>query len=207
MKMLFSTLALAATVVALVAGVLLSRGGSAGSTASLYRGSEPPGRIELPSFALPRYDGSGVVSSNELRGRVVLTTFVDSACQDACPIIVGILGNALRQLSAGEHRQLLALAISVDPEVDTPRHVRRFLSERRALGQLDYLVAPVAQMRPIWKRFWIVSAAKTGNADFHSADVRIFDRNGIWVSTMHAGVDLGVANVVHDIRQALKVES
>lgn len=64
----------------------------------LYRGSEPPGRIALPRFVLPRSDGEGVVRSDALRGRIVLTTFVDSACKQSCPIIVGILGDALRQL-------------------------------------------------------------------------------------------------------------
>jgi hypothetical protein len=123
--------------------------------------------------------------------------------QQACPIIVGVLGSALRQLSPREHRQLVALAISVHPQVDTPPHIRRFLAERHALGQLDYLVAPVQQMKPVWKRFAILPAAETGNADVHSADVRIFDRDGVWRSTMHAGVDLTVANVIHDIRQAL----
>ena len=59
-------------------------------------------------------------------------------------------------------------------------------------------------MKAVWKRFAILSAAETGKADFHSADVRIFDRNGVWVSTMHVAVDLSVPNVLHDIRKALK---
>lgn len=210
MKTVVPALAATGLAVAVIAALLL-REGSAGSpsgpSAGLYRGSEPPGRIELPNFVLPRYDGTGVIRSQALRGRVVLTTFVDSACKEACPIIVGVLGNALRRLSPHERRQLAALAISVDPKVDTPAHVRRFLSERGALGQLDYLVAPVQQMKPIWKRFGIVSAAKTGKPDFHSADVRIFDRNGVWVSTMHTAVDLSVTNVVHDIREAMKMKT
>ena len=36
-----------------------------------------------------------------------------------------------------------------------------------------------------------------------SADVRIFDRQSIWVSTLHAGVDLSAASVIHDLREAL----
>lgn len=193
-----------------IAGVLLRHDrstGLAGPRPGLYRGSTPPGQIPLPRFVLPRSGGAGVVRSASLRGRVVLTTFVDSGCKEACPIIVGVLGRALRRLSAGERSQLVPLAISVQPRIDTPAHVRRFLSEHGALGQLEYLVAPVSQLKPVWKSFHVLSAAESGNADLHSADVRIFDRRGIWVSNMNVGADLSVANVVHDIRQALKTRA
>lgn len=39
--------------------------------------------------------------------------------------------------------------------------------------------------------------------DVHSADVRVFDRAGIWVSNLHVGLDLTPANLVHDLRVAL----
>ena len=168
-----------------------------------YRGSEPPGTNLLPTFSLPRYDGTATVQSREFRGRVVLTTFVDSACHDSCPIIVGILGRALHQLSAQERSRITALAFSVHPGVDTKVHVRRFLSVRGALGELDYLVAPAPQMKPVWKSFHVLPATETGNDNVHSADVRVFDRNNVWVSTLNVGADLSVTNLLHDIRTAL----
>jgi hypothetical protein len=39
----------------------------------------------------------------------------------------------------------------------------------------------------------------------HSAPVRIYDREGRWRSTLHAGVDLTPANLAHDIGLALDV--
>ena len=54
------------------------------------------------------------------------------------------------------------------------------------------------------RSFHIVAAAETGNADIHSAAVRIFDRRGVWVSTQHSGVDLTPSNLAHDIRVALR---
>jgi cytochrome oxidase Cu insertion factor (SCO1/SenC/PrrC family) len=167
-----------------------------------YRGSHPPPGIPLPQFALPRI-GGGILSSKATRGHIVLTTFVDSACKEKCPIIVGILGDALSRLNAAERAEVVPLAFSVNPKVDTPSRVARFLAERGA-SQLIYLVAPLPEMRPVWKKFGILSAVETGNSDIHSADVRVFDLDGIWVTTLHAGVDLTAANLVHDIHAALE---
>jgi len=118
-----------------------------------------------------------------------------------------VRARGLRQLTPQERGRFVALAISIHPRVDTPAHVRRFLAQHGALGQLEYLVAPVARMKPVWTSFHVLSAADTGNADLHSADVRIFDRNGIWVSNMNVGADLSVRNVLHDIRQAMKTRA
>ncbi len=171
-----------------------------------YRGSEPPGTNLLPTFSLPRVDGGGTVRSEQLRGRVVLTTFVDSACHDSCPIIVGILGRALHQLNGRERSRVAALAFSVHPRVDTKAHVHRFLAERGALGELDYLAAPTPRMKRVWKSFHVLPATETGNDNVHSADVRVFDRNGVWVSTLNVGADLSIANLLHDIRTALRAK-
>lgn len=186
---------------------LRDSGQSADSTlpqrANPYRGSQPPSGIRLPQFALRDYRGR-IVRSSRLQGKLVLTTFVDSACKEQCPIIVGIIGDALPRLAPSERRQVVALAFSVNPLVDTPAHVRRFLAERHALPNLEYLSDSVRSMRPVWKRFGVLPAVDTGDNDIHSADVRIFDRRAEWVTTQHAGVDLSPANLLHDIRVALR---
>src|SRR5207247_37385 len=47
-----------------------------GPPAGPYRGSEPPGGIFVPEFALKSYRGD-VVRTRSLRGKVVLVTFLD----------------------------------------------------------------------------------------------------------------------------------
>ena len=107
-------------------------------------------------------------------------------------------------LTPAERRQIFALAISVDPRTDTPNRIHHFLLERGALGRLDYLIGSPQQLVATWKAFDILSAQETGNPSLHSAPVRIYDRHGIWVSSLHAGADLTAANLVHDLRQALR---
>ena len=209
-------LAVAAGIVVLAAAaaaaalLLASRDSSSGSArrppSGPYRGSRPPAGIRAPDFTLRDYRGKTVRMAT-LRGRIVLTTFVDSACHEACPIILARLARGLRLLDPQTRRVVTALAITVNPPVDTPAHVRRFLRERGALGEIDYLLGSVRQLRPVWKAYGILPAVDTGNADVHSADVRVFDRRGEWVSTLHTAVDLTPENVAHDIRTALRQSS
>jgi hypothetical protein len=49
----------------------------------------------------------------------------------------------------------------------------------------------------------VLAVAPGGNANVHSAPVRIYDPRGTWVSTLAAGVDLTPANLAHDVRSAL----
>jgi cytochrome oxidase Cu insertion factor (SCO1/SenC/PrrC family) len=188
-------------------GVLLAttRTGSSQQAAAggPYRGSQPPPGIRIANVSLPSYRG-GMVDLRGQRGRVVVLSFLDSRCTDACPIIAAVVAHAWRLLRANEKAQVRAIGISVNPLVDTPASVRRFLVARRAQTALDWLVAPVKQMRPVWKEFSVLPATQTGSNDIHSADVRIYDRRGTWVSTLHAGIDLTPANLVHDIRAAVR---
>ena len=170
-----------------------------------YRGSEPPGRHELPKFSLRNYDGWRL-ESNDLRGRIVVLTFLDSQCTDTCPILASEIGGAIGGLTPAERDDVIAVAISTDPREDTPASVRAFLEKRRALGKLLYLSGPEPEMRTLWKRFQILSSLESGEDTLHSAPVRIYDRDGVWVATLHAGADLSEENLLHDIRSALAAD-
>lgn len=167
-----------------------------------YRGSEVPDGIRLEPFALSSYRG-GRVSSSSLAGDVVALTFLESNCQEACPIIAVQLARGVDRLTSAERAQVRVIAISTHPGDDTRANVRRFLARRRAIGRLDYLIGSEAELRPVWRRYHVLSALDSGDADTHSASVHIYDRNGVWVSSLHPGIDLTPENFVHDVRRAL----
>jgi cytochrome oxidase Cu insertion factor (SCO1/SenC/PrrC family) len=167
-----------------------------------YRGSEPPAAITLPNFSLPDQSGR-MVSSKELGGKVVAVTFLDSQCTESCPIIASQIARTLERFPPEARREVAAIAISTDPEEDTPESVQSFLAKNRAERSLRYLVAPVEQLRPVWSSFHISASFDTGIDTVHSAPVRIFDREGMWVSTLHAGADLTSENLAHDLNVAL----
>ncbi len=167
-----------------------------------YRGSRPPGEIALPDFRLRDHTGQAV-SQERVRGEVVLTTFLETKCREACPIIASQLARGLEQLAPEERNDVVALAISVHPEDDTAASARAFLRKHGAEEELRYLIGSEKELRPVWERFNVLSAFDSGDADTHSASVHVYDRSGTWVSTLHAGVDLTPENLVHDIRLAL----
>ena len=191
-------------VVAALSALVVLRHRDAAITAppgSPYRGSTPPPGVHAPDFSLRDYRGA-MVNMRDLRGRVVVLSFVDTKCRESCPIVAGVIAQTLRRLPPRTRRRVAPLLITVSPHVDTPASVRRFLTARRALS-LDYLIGSVRELRPVWKSYGVLPAVDTGNADIHSAGVRIINRDGVWVTTQHAGVDLTPENLVHDIREAL----
>jgi cytochrome oxidase Cu insertion factor (SCO1/SenC/PrrC family) len=133
----------------------------------------------------------------------VVMTFLESKCKEACPVIAAEIAQALALLTPGERRQVAAVALSTHPADDTPGNVRAFVERHRLVRRLEYLIGSERELRPVWRKFKILSALNSGDADTHSASVRVFDRDGEWVATLHAGVDLTPANLAHDVREAL----
>jgi cytochrome oxidase Cu insertion factor (SCO1/SenC/PrrC family) len=156
----------------------------------------------LGDFSLQSFTGKRV-SRDGVRGKVVALTFLESKCKEACPVIAAQVAQGVELLSADERGRIAPIAISTHPRDDTPESVRAFLSKQRAVGKLDYLIGTEGELRPVWKRFSVLSALDSGDADTHSASVRIFDRRGAWVSTLHPGVDLTPESFTHDVRLAL----
>jgi len=159
--------------------------------------------MELPSFALREWDGSRF-STRALAEKVVLVTFLETKCKEACPIIADQIGMGLERLTAPERQRVEAVAISVHPHDDTPASVRHFLRVHRVQRDLHYLIGSETELRPVWRAFYVAAALDSGDADTHSAPVRIFDKAGVWVSTLHPGVDLTPENLAHDVRVALR---
>jgi len=167
-------------------------------------GSTPPPGIPMGKLELRSHDGTRV-SSSDLRGKVTLLTFLDSQCTESCPVIAWTVARTLDALAEGERSRVRAVAISSDPKEDTARAVRQFLARNRALGRLEYVGGgqSESELRPVWSAFMVLSSLESGQDTLHSAPVRIYDRRGVWVSTLHAGADLSEESLANDIRVAL----
>ncbi len=84
---------------------------------------------EPPAFTLVDQDGEEV-SLEALRGRVVLVTGVYATCGLACPMILAQARRALGGLSDEERRDVTVVAITLDPEHDTPETMSRMAEQQ-----------------------------------------------------------------------------
>ena len=140
-----------------------------------FEGAVMPAGVRAPNFTLRNQDGERV-SMRELRGRPVVVTFLYTTCEDTCPLQAQTVRGALDDL--GE--DVPALAIAVDPPRDTPDRARTFLAKARALGRIEFVLGSRAQLKPLWKRFFIrpQSVTEEHQARFTLIDKRGFQRIG-----------------------------
>lgn len=109
-----------------------------------------------------------------------------------------MIARTVDRLAPEEREAVRAVAVSGDPAEDTRASVRRFLAARRAVGRLEYLVGEERELRPLWTALQLLPSVDTGRDTLHSAPLRIYDQNGVWVATLHAGADLSEENLLHE---------
>ena len=185
---------------AALTGLFLLRDSDASTPA--YRGSLPPEGFVAPDFTLRSYTGSEV-RMEDLREKVVVLTFLDAQCEESCPVIAATAPRARARLTPDERERVAFVAVSTDPVEDTPAAVRAFLRRYRAGGELEYLIAPTAELRRVWREYGVLPSETSGSDNLHSAPVRIYAPGGEWVTTLSAGAELTPRNLAHDIQVAM----
>ena len=130
----------------------------------------PPG-LDAPSIRGLRDADGRPVDPADLRGTPVVYTFVYSTCEDTCPTQVQSIRGALDDLG----RDVPVIAVSVDPDGDTPARAQRFVSEQHMTGRMRFLLGSRRELAPVWNGFAI--RPQEGELD-HSAYVVLVDGEG-----------------------------
>ena len=156
-----------------------------------FEGALMPAGVRAPNFTLRNQDGERM-SMRDLRGQPVIVTFLYTTCDDTCPAQAQTVRGALDDLD----KDIPALAIAVDPPRDTADRARVFLAKQRALGRIDFVLGSRAQLRPLWKGFFIrpQSISEEHQARFTLVDKRGFQRVGF------PGDQATPETLAHDIR-------
>lgn len=172
---------------------------SACSQPPQFRGTDL-GRQPAPDFQLTDQNGS-LVSLSSLRGRVVVLTFLYTHCPDVCPLIAEHLREASRQIAAGE--PVAFVAISVDPENDTPDSIIAFNQQHGLTGRLVYLNGERAVLERLWAMYYVASEGDAGSPETisHSTRVVLIDKAGN--QRINLSSDFEPSDLVTDIRLLL----
>jgi protein SCO1 len=200
----------AAAILVLTAGLaalVVGCGGSSSSsdptstsTSADYAGATANPAKPAPPLKLDNYDGKPV-NIDSYRGKAVLVTFIYDHCPDICPLIVSNLHAAQNQMSAAERKQLQIIAVSVDPQGDTPQTVKKFLADHQMTGRMDYLIGSRRQLENVWHNWNIVSkndpSRKNPDAVEHSALIYGISATGE-ITTLYPA-NFKPDQIVHDV--------
>jgi protein SCO1/2 len=207
-RMRSRTAALSALVPAVLAAALLGGGcGGSGSssggspdttTNAAFEGAAANPPKPAPPLKLDNYLGDPV-NLNDYRGKAVFVTFVYVHCPDVCPVIISNFRAAQEELGP-EAKDAQFIAVSVDPDGDTPETVAEFLKARQMTGRMQYLVGSRPELEPVWHRWNVVSRddPKKNIPDYVEHSALIYGISGSGKITTLYPADFKPEQIVHD---------
>lgn len=116
-----------------------------------------PPREQAVDFRLRDQDGRRIGLA-DARGKVVVLTFLYTACRDLCPAQAGEIAQAVGRVGGG----VVVYGVSVDPVGDTPEHVHEWIEEHGLEdAPVRYLTGSRRQLSAVWRAYGIVPIATT----------------------------------------------
>ena len=158
---------------------------------------------DAPDFTLIDGVSGASVTLSSLRGNVVALAFLYTHCPDTCPITASTFRAAQKALGSDAAR-VRFVAVSVDPEGDTPNDVRSFSAAHDLSANWLYLIGGRAQLSPVWSSYGVGAfASPTGQGKVdHNDAIYVLDPSGRERELVHS--DIAVKDLVSDIRALLR---
>jgi len=131
----------------------------------------------VPAFSVQLQDGR-TASLDELRGRLVVATFMYTSCHDVCPVVGARMGEIRSDLRAAvSSGDIQFVSLSFDPEVDEPERLRGYADNFRAAIDHWWVARPVDDLEAML-RFFGVTVIPAGNGMYvHNAAYYLIDRD------------------------------
>ena len=158
------------------------------------------GATDAPDFTLTDGVTGRAVTLSAQRGQVIALTFLYTTCPDVCPLTATRFRATQTELQADASR-VTFIAVSVDPDRDTPKAVQDFSTAHGLAANWYYLVGGRAQLSPVWNAYGIgVQAGSTTVT--HNDAVYLIDARGRERVLLHSE-DLA-RDLTNDLRALLK---
>ena len=160
------------------------------------------GAVATPPKAVPplRLEDSTGKEFNlaEHKGKVVLLTWLYVKCPDVCPLIVSNLKVAQTKLG-DKAKDVVIVAVSTDPERDTPKAVNKFIAGRGMTGRMQYLVGDRNELGDTWENWGIVAEKAAANPELieHSSPIYGISASGK-ITTLYPA-NFKPDQIVHDV--------
>ena len=147
--------------------------GSAPILAGTDLGSGP-----APDFTLTDGLTGATVTLSSFRGNVVALAFLYTRCPDVCPLTAEHFRRAQQELGTAADK-VTFVAVSVDPDNDTPRNVQEFSSAHRLDRNWHFLIGQRAQLAAVWSAYGIRAVPDEGKPTVtHTDAIFLIDAKG-----------------------------
>jgi protein SCO1/2 len=158
------------------------------------------GSTDAPDFTLTDGVSGRTITLSAQRGQVVALTFLYTTCPDVCPLTATRFRASQTELQ-GDAGRVTFIAVSVDPERDTPKAVQDFSSAHGLASNWYYLVGGRGQLAPVWAAYGIGVQAGSSTVT-HNDAVYLIDARGRERVLLHSE-DLAT-DLTNDLRALLK---
>jgi len=162
---------------------------------------DPP--VPAPEFRLTDRSGQ-LLSLSDLRGKIVVLSFIYTHCPDACPLLAANYVQLQREFPDALDRGDLALVfITTDPERDTPERLQQYTQGMG--GKWYFLTGSFAEVEKVWQAYGVHREVRERTKElvvYHSYKTFLIDRQGN-IRIRHIGVWYP-RDVIPDVRQLLE---
>ena len=107
-----------------------------------------------------------------------MITFLYTHCPDACPLTATHIDEALGALGP-RRKNVVVLAVSVDPKGDTPSAIDRFVRSHRLRSQFHFLTGSTRALARVWRLYDVTAVRKGGPDVDHTLYTLVLDRGGM----------------------------
>jgi len=147
------------------------------------------------------------LSLDDLRGKVVIITFIFASCTDTCPLLTAKMATLQSRLGDDFGTRAFFVSVTVDPERDTPQVLKRYAQAHGAeLDGWAFVTGTLAEIRDVTKRYAVFNK-KTPRGDVdHTFLTSLVDQSGT-LRVQYLGTRFNPDEMFNDIQSLLRERS
>lgn len=156
-----------------------------------------------PPFALTSHTGERV-ALGDLRDHVVAVTFIYATCRDSCPVLTRKLASLQRRLGNDFGSRVRFVAVTVDPEVDTPEVLRDYASSLGADPKgWSFVTGTPEEIRSVVRDYGSFARKNAGGDVDHLYLTSLVDRKGA-MRVQYLGYRFDADEMLRDLKGLLR---
>lgn len=162
----------------LVVSLVLS--GCANQPGSPVSGEYVGAMLDGPAADFHLTDQLGsTISLSDFHGQVVMLTFMDSRCEETCPLTAAHLRMAYQQLG-DQAGSVIFLGINVNREANQVADMMAATEQWRLdeIPTWHFLTGSAEELEPVWKAYDVAVIPQEGGEILHTPGVFLIDQNG-----------------------------